>query len=67
MLSRAASHSRNMSGYLIGLSSPSVVDRMTTRRSSPMSNSAGQTRSAHVFHDQQVQRVQGQFGGGPFR
>ena len=33
-----------MSGYLSGLSSPSVTDRITTLASSPRSHSAGQTR-----------------------
>jgi hypothetical protein len=34
----------NMSGYLSGLSSPSVTDRMATLASSPRSHSAGHTR-----------------------
>src|SRR6266496_1694564 len=33
-----------MSGYLSGLSSPSVTERMTTLCASPRSNAAGQTR-----------------------
>ena len=42
MSSRSAAW--NMSGYLSGLSSPSVTDRMTTLCASPRSKAAGQTR-----------------------
>ena len=39
-----ARRSRNISGYLSGLSSPSVTEETITRASSPTRNSAGQTR-----------------------
>ena len=44
MFTSMRSAARNMSGYLSGLSSPSVTDRMTTLCASPRSNAAGQTR-----------------------
>ena len=39
-----SSQARNMSGYLSGLSSPSVTEQTIARASSPTRNSAGQTR-----------------------
>ena len=44
LLSSMRSAARNMSGYLSGLSSPSVTDRITTLCASPRSKAAGQTR-----------------------
>ena len=44
MLIRTSSQARNISGYLSGLSSPSVTEVTITRASSPTRNSAGQTR-----------------------
>ena len=44
MLTITSSQARNISGYLSGLSSPSVTALTITRASSPIRNSAGQTR-----------------------
>ena len=44
MLTSRTRERRNMSGYFIGLSSPSVTDRIITLACSPRLNSAGQTR-----------------------
>ena len=44
LLMTTSSQVRNMSGYLSGLSSPSVTEETITRTSSPTRNSAGQTR-----------------------
>ena len=44
MLSSTSSQARNISGYLSGLSSPSATEETITRASSPIRNSAGQTR-----------------------
>ncbi len=44
LLTITSSQARNISGYLSGLSSPSVTDETITRTSSPTRNSAGQTR-----------------------
>ena len=44
LLMTTSSQVRNMSGYLSGLSSPSVTEETITRASSPTRNSAGQTR-----------------------
>ncbi len=44
MFSTTSSQARNISGYLSGLSSPSVTEATITRASSPTRNSAGQTR-----------------------
>ena len=44
LLSSIRSAAANMSGYLSGLSSPSVTENTTTLCASPRSNAAGQTR-----------------------
>ena len=44
LLISTSSQVRNISGYLSGLSSPSVTEETMTRASSPTRNSAGQTR-----------------------
>ena len=44
LLMTTSSQARNMSGYFSGLSSPSVTEQTMIRESSPMRNSAGQTR-----------------------
>ena len=44
MLTSTSSQARNISGYLSGLSSPSVTEQTMIRASSPTRNSAGQTR-----------------------
>ena len=44
LLITTSSQVRNISGYLSGLSSPSVTEETITRASSPTRNSAGQTR-----------------------
>jgi hypothetical protein len=44
LVSSIRSLAANMFGYLSGLSSPSVTERITTLCASPRSNSAGQTR-----------------------
>ena len=44
LLISTSSQARNISGYLSGLSSPSVTEETITRASSPTRNSAGQTR-----------------------
>ena len=44
MLTTTSSQVRNISGYLSGLSSPSVTEQTIARASSPTRNSAGQTR-----------------------
>ena len=51
---------RNMSGYLSGLSSPSVTDDTMTRTSSPTRNSAGQTRFPTFSIDEQIDLVERQ-------
>src|SRR4051794_32878520 len=44
LLITTSSQARNISGYLSGLSSPSATDATIARTSSPIRNSAGQTR-----------------------